>query len=951
MSFINCRRKFNLTLPTLSVVLLSIIAIVFGAINSPAQPLRDVKSQEKTFSAAELPSEPISGAAEEKARFSFFSNNLETLFDNNDDNQTYLKAPRNQAQKIAGSPVFAEFDAWVNSFVANNLTADEEQVRRGENLAFQRRELLKKLIELDPRAALGKAVSAEILDRLPAPVAENSEKRIGAYGNFLVYSVDENNFRTGETAAAPTDRKIVIGESRYRAFVYGRRETMTTKFDIPLQGIAIDGAMAVDENFARLLAINEYESGAVDSGKLNKHSVAAEFGGKTAYFSNQAELENFIAEEIRWEAKIAPARSQTNSGNDALASEQLDSAWTTGVKTVLFIRVDFPDRTGEPTDFENRTLDSARAENLINIEVNSFYDKNSYGKTSLRATVTPLIHLTKTQSYYAQLNDDEVLKADARNAARAAGLQYDTNSFDLDIVGFSFSRSFNYAGRSLTGAKGILMNGAFYLPEVAHEIGHNYGLLHANQWLTNDHQSVIGAGQDKEYFDCYDIMAATAHCGIDPGAHFLDANSHFNARYKQLLNWLTDADVQTVTEQTQTIDHKYTLYQQDLKASSGVRLLKIPINSAKNYWVEFRQSRTDNQYAMNGALIRWDYPDENSRQTQLLDMIPATLTVDDAPLTVGKEFYDSDNGIIIRVLEKRTAPVSLKIEVLLAQNKICNFSLSPADIEVGAVSGTGGTNVVVGSACAWTATSNDSWLSVTGGSSGTGNGNVSFSATKNTGGARIGTITIVGTSGGSRVERTLTVTQYAGDCGYSVNPAAFPTVPVNGGTLNYTVNGAPGCNTLTPVSNVSWIIVNNGSITVLPNDSGVARSVHDGEVRLVGEDVLTNSSVNIPLIINQSADQTTNCSFSLSEPGVSLAAGNVNGNVSVASNSGCSWTAVSNAPWITVTSGSAGSANGTVSFSLAANTGAARTGTIVIGGQTYTVNQAAGKSRKRVRFI
>lgn len=936
MSFINFCRKFNLSLPTVLIVLLSIVSIVFGAVNSSAQAFRGEKNREEKFSAADLPSERTFGDAEENGRFNFFSNNSKTLFDA-DTNQTYLKAPRNQAQKIADSPVFAEFDAWVNSFVANNFTADEEQMRRGENLAAQRRQLLKKLIELDPRAALGKAVSAEILDRLPAPVAENSEKHIGAYGDFLVYSCDENNFRTGELSGAHNERKIVLGEARYRAFVYGRREAMTTKFDIPLQGIAIDDAAAVDENFARQLETKEYESGAVDSGKPGIHGVAAELGGKTAYFSNQTELENFVAEEIRWEAKIGPARPPTNSENDALASEQLNPAWTTGAKTVLFIRVDFPDRTGEPTDFENRTLDSARAENLINNEVNAFYDKNSYGKTSLRATVTPVVRMPNTQSYYAQLNDDEVMKTDARNAARQKG--FETNNFDLDIVGFSASYSFPFAGRSLTGAKGILMNGAFYLSEVAHEIGHNYGLMHANLWRTND-GSIIGAGEDKEYFDCYDTMAATVYCRID-------ANSHFNARYKLLLNWLTDSEAQTITS-----NGTYTLYPQDLypqdSSSSRVRLLKIPINSAKNYWVEFRQSRTDNQYAMNGALIRWDYPDENSRQTELLDMNPATATVDDAPLTVGNQFYDSDNGIIIRVKEKGTAPASLKIEVLLGQNKICNFSLSPADVGVSALSGTGGTNVVVGSACAWTATSNASWLSVTDGSGGTGNGNVSFSASRNTGGERIGTITIAGISGGSRVEKTFTVTQYAGDCGYSVSPSPFPTVSAGGGTLNYTVNAASVCSALTAMSNSSWIEVNNGSITVLPNTSGGART---GEVRLTGEDALNNSLVSISVLINQSADQTTNCSFSLSAPSASLAAGNVTGSVSVVSGSGCSWTAVSNAAWITVTGGSAGSANGTVSFSVEANTSAARTGTIIIGGQTFTVTQAAVKSRKRVRFI
>jgi hypothetical protein len=63
--------------------------------------------------------------------------------------------------------------------------------------------------------------------------------------------------------------------------------------------------------------------------------------------------------------------------------------------------------------------------------------------------------------------------------------------------------------------------------------------------------------------------------------------------------------------------------------------------------------------------------------------------------------------------------------------------------------------------------------------------------------------------------------------------------------------------------------------------------------------------------------------------------------VAVTTQATCAWTAVSNATWITVTSGAAGTGNGTVGFSAAANTGAARTGTLTIAGQTFTVTQSA----------
>jgi hypothetical protein len=53
----------------------------------------------------------------------------------------------------------------------------------------------------------------------------------------------------------------------------------------------------------------------------------------------------------------------------------------------------------------------------------------------------------------------------------------------------------------------------------------------------------------------------------------------------------------------------------------------------------------------------------------------------------------------------------------------------------------------------------------------------------------------------------------------------------------------------------------------------------------------------------------------------------------------CVWTAVSNATFLTVTSGGTGSGNGTVTVSVAPNSGANRSGTLTVAGQTVNVTQ------------
>jgi uncharacterized repeat protein (TIGR01451 family) len=91
---------------------------------------------------------------------------------------------------------------------------------------------------------------------------------------------------------------------------------------------------------------------------------------------------------------------------------------------------------------------------------------------------------------------------------------------------------------------------------------------------------------------------------------------------------------------------------------------------------------------------------------------------------------------------------------------------------------------------------------------------------------------------------------------------------------------------------------------------------------------------------------TPPCTYALSRTSENFSASGGSDSVGVTANPGtnnstCPWSATSNASWITITSGSGGSGNGQVSFTVAANTGAARQGTMTIAGQTFTVSEDA----------
>jgi subtilisin family serine protease len=104
----------------------------------------------------------------------------------------------------------------------------------------------------------------------------------------------------------------------------------------------------------------------------------------------------------------------------------------------------------------------------------------------------------------------------------------------------------------------------------------------------------------------------------------------------------------------------------------------------------------------------------------------------------------------------------------------------------------------------------------------------------------------------------------------------------------------------------------------------------------VSNNVATSAVVTVTVSI-----PAPGCSYAFSANTVRLAATAATGSVNVIASSGCGWLAAPNADWISITSGGSGSGDGTIEYAVEANTSASpRTGTIVAGGQSFTVDQA-----------
>jgi hypothetical protein len=249
----------------------------------------------------------------------------------------------------------------------------------------------------------------------------------------------------------------------------------------------------------------------------------------------------------------------------------------------------------------------------------------------------------------------------------------------------------------------------------------------------------------------------------------------------------------------------------------------------------------------------------------------------------------------------------------------CAFSISPESAAVPASGGGGTVTVATSAGCAWTASSNAPWLSLSGASSGNGPGQISFQAAPGTE-ARSGTLTVAG--------RLFTVTQSAG-CSYSLSPEVRSVGPRET-TFNASVTSSGGCG-WSAASHAPWITLDkdggNGSgnlrVTAAAN-RGPARS---GTATIAGR----------TLTISQAGEA---CSYRVSPRDIKVDDEGRVARIEVETDSACSWTAVSNADWIIVTFNASGMGRGDVWIAIRENDGKKkRKGTVTVAGHTVEVEQ------------
>lgn len=511
-------------------------------------------------------------------------------------------------------PAMAAFSAWASRF-QKALPADQTAlVAQGLQAASRRREVLARWIRDDPRRALAAAVPVMVRRSLPPGVTALLEERISGSGELALIGATP---LPGRTLSAALFRKALIDRREFWAYTYGRRNGISYLPNASIIGIAIDDALAVSDSPVRLLESGEPALGrevrascpvsqkpsatpSADAFNTEKTApVAVEANGMIEVVCEPAHLLDFEARLIQAEGGGEQILGNNLPGTSGITGRPAIT-WTHGTKKILVIRVDFSDVPGTPVNpyDSNAQITANYAVNVVNAAggVKDFYEQASFGKTSLNistADVTSVLRMPSTASSYASTYLVSELHSDARKKAEQAGF----NLADYDRIGVVFSdlsdlpnSKFLFGGLGSIEAKNFWVNGWWSFELVAHEVGHNYGLHHANLWKVPGTDPLAATGLSEEYGDQFDIMGK----GSSLSHHF----SHWN---KSVLQWIPDTAVTTIS---QTGSYRVYRFDHQSASLSNALALKIVRNRTEDYWIGYRRATT-NASLNSGAYVLW----------------------------------------------------------------------------------------------------------------------------------------------------------------------------------------------------------------------------------------------------------------------------------------------------------------------------------------------------------
>ncbi|MCU1288657.1 MAG: hypothetical protein JWN60_886, partial [Acidobacteria bacterium] len=176
MQYVNSGRRLSFSFLTAIIVLFSVVSPAFGSIDSRAKQNIGEYAQQAPVNSARGDSHNHEqfNQTKEQGLFGFLTNKIASFFNSGETPQNLLNSQTNKAEalRLTESTVFEEFNSWLNVYRNSGAKASEEELIHGAQLAAERQEIIRQLIELDPQAALSKALSSDVSAALPAFISD-----------------------------------------------------------------------------------------------------------------------------------------------------------------------------------------------------------------------------------------------------------------------------------------------------------------------------------------------------------------------------------------------------------------------------------------------------------------------------------------------------------------------------------------------------------------------------------------------------------------------------------------------------------------------------------------------------------------------------------------------------------------------------------------------------------
>jgi len=366
-------------------------------------------------------------------------------------------------------------------------------------------------------------------------------------------------------------------------------------------------------------------------GPLLLHRVSTEAGPVTVGVSGQSHTLH-TGQQVRFNGVSVTPGLVAARGMEVLQADLAPPA-VLGEQRTLVILVNFSDDTGQPWT-------PAQAHSAVFSSADGFIRESSGDRTFLTGQVLGWYTLTLSK----HVCDFFEMRRQAQAMAAASGIpladyQRFIYAFPTNACGFTGMSNVGTAPSS------IWANGSLSVRTVAHELNHNFGLLHAHG-LECGSASVGGECSSLDYGDPADIMGK-------PGVV-----AHPNAAQKFRLGWLPD-------DALLTLPGGGTVALTPYAAQSGLKSIRIPRGLDPStgaplwYYVEYRQPvAADATLATRpgltgGVLIHQDGMDPAGPASSLIDATPgssATRDWDDAALVPGQTFADVTIGMTIKTI-------------------------------------------------------------------------------------------------------------------------------------------------------------------------------------------------------------------------------------------------------------------------------------------------------------